>query len=225
MRSINQFFDNLFDEIPGYVFGLLAFIFGILGDLVAMLLSPRYQMWNSSISLLGLYPGGIFWRMGLIVSNIYAIPFVIYFGRVLKDDNVKELVRKLAIGCGIFSAVNAILTGAFTGTDKLISDIHGIFALLSFIGGALTCSTFSFLLVKNSKFSKPITYTGIVISGIVISYLIPFFITNFCNYFQDICLPFGQAIYPIMPIFEWVMIFSILSWYLSNSAYLWRKKL
>ena len=225
MRTINKFFDNLFDEIPGYVFGLLAFIVGILGDLVAMLLSPRYQMWRSSMSLLGLNPGGIFWRIGLIISNLFAIPFVIYFGRALKDQNVNEFVRKLAIGCGIFTSVSAILTGAFTGKTDLLILLHGLFAFLSFVGGAVVCSIFSFLVGKNPKFSKSIAYTGIVISGIVLSYLIPFFITNFCNYFQDICLPFGQAIYPIMPMFEWVMMFSILSWYLSNSAYMWRKKL
>ncbi len=225
MRSINQFFNNLFDEIPGYVFGLLAFIVGILGDLIAMLLSPRYQMWMSSMSLLGLNPGGIFWRIGLIISNLFAIPFVIYFGRALKDQNVNEFVRKLAIGCGIFTSVSAILTGAFTGITELIILLHGLFAFLSFIGGAVVCSIYSFLVAKNPKFSKSIAYTGIVISGIAMSYLIPFFITNFCSLFKDFCYSFGETIYIIMPLYEWTMIFAILFWYLSNSVYMKIKKL
>jgi len=224
MKKINQFLDKLFDIIPGYVFGVLAFIIGFSGDLIALLVTPEYQMWRSSISNLGIKPGGIFWRSGLVISNIFAIPFVIFFGRSLKDDNVNEVVRKLAIASGVFTSVSAVLTGVFTGTTVLLNYLHGVFALLSFIGGAITCSIYSFLLLKNKKFAKSITYAGIVISGIVVSYLIPFFITNFCNYFQDICLPFGEAIYPIMPTYEWIMILSILFWYLSNSIYLAKVK-
>ena len=225
MKKINQFFDSLFDIIPGYVFGLLAFSIGFLGDLVALLVTPEYQMWRSSISMLGLLTGGIFWRIGMVISNIFAIPFVIFFGRTLKDDNVNEFVRRLAIGCGIFTSVSVVLTGIFTGTTILLNYLHGVFALFSFIGGALTCSIYTFLVLKNTKFSKSITYTGIIISGIVVSYLIPFFITSFCDLFRNICYPLGEAIYPIMPIYEWTMIFAILFWYLSNSIYLEKVKL
>ncbi len=225
MRKFNQLFDKLFSIIPGYIFGLLAFIIGFLGDIVAILLSPEYQMWRSSISLLGLNPGGLFLRYGLIISNIFAIPFVIFFGRALKDENVNEFVRKLAIGCGIFTSVSVILTGAFTGRTELYIYLHGLFALLSFIGGAFVCSIYTFLLVKNPKFSKSITYTGIVISGIVVSYLIPFFITNFCSLFEDVCYSLGETVYIIMPTYEWIMIFAILFWYLSNSIYIAKKKL
>jgi len=225
MKKINQFFDNLFDIIPGYVFGLLAFIIGFSGDLIALLITPGYQMWRSSISMLGIQTGGIVWRIGLIISNIFAIPFVIFFGRKLKDDNVNEFVRRLAIGCGIFTSVSVVLTGTFTGTTILLNYLHGVFALFSFIGGALTCSIYTFLVLKNTKFSKSITYTGIIISGIVVSYLIPFFITSFCDLFRNICYPLGEAIYPIMPIYEWTMIFAILFWYLSNSIYLEKVKL
>ncbi len=134
MRKLNQLFDKLFSIIPGYIFGLLAFIFGFLGDIVALLVSPEYQMWISSISMLGLKTGGIFLRSGFIISNIFAIPFVIYFGRALKDENINEFVRRLAIAFGIFTSVSVILTGVFTGTTPLLDYLHGVFALLSFIG-------------------------------------------------------------------------------------------
>ena len=224
MKKINQFFDNLFDIIPGYVFGLLAFIIGFSGDLIALLITPGYQMWRSSISMLGIQTGGIVWRIGLIISNIFAIPFVIFFGRKLKDDNVNEFVRRLAIGCGIFTSVSVVLTGTFTGTTILLNYLHGVFALFSFLGGAVVCSTYTFLVAKNKKFSKSIYYTGLIVSGIIVSYLIPFFITSFCDLFQDICLTLGQQIYIIMPIYEWTMIFAILFWYLSNSIYLAKVK-
>jgi len=225
MKKINQFFDNLFDIVPGYVFGLLAFIMGLLGDLLALLFSPGYQMLRSSISLLGLNPGGIYWRLGMIISNIFAIFFLIYLGKILKDENINEVIRKLAIGSGIFTSVSGILTGAFTGVTPLIIYLHGIFALMDFIGAAVLYSLFAFLLAKNSNFSKSITYISISISAIVVSYLIPFFITNFCSLFKDICFSFGELIYVIMPTYEWTMVFAILIWFLSNSLYIAIKKL
>ncbi|MHA2037472.1 MAG: hypothetical protein ACW98X_13635 [Promethearchaeota archaeon] len=225
MSKINELFDNLFNKVPGYIFGLLTFIIGFLGDVLALIFSPEYQMWRYSSSMLGLMTGGIFIRVGFIISNIFAIPFLIYFGRALKDENVNEIVRKIAVGAGIFTAVSVILTGVFTGRGVFMDTLHGVFALFSFIGGAITCSIYTFLLTKNPKFKRTIIYSGIVFSGIIVTYLIPFFITSFCDFFQNICYSFGVAIYTIMPTYEWTMLFGILLWYLSNSIYLAKEKL
>ncbi|MFX0104080.1 MAG: hypothetical protein ACFE75_01160 [Candidatus Hodarchaeota archaeon] len=225
MNKLNKFFDNLFKFLPGYIFGMLTFSIGLLGELTALLLSPEYIMWKYSISWLTLYPAGIYLRLGLIISNIMAIPFYIYLGKALRDENTNEIIRKIAIGSGIFSSVSAVGTGAVTGIDPLISRLHGLFALFSWIGGAITCLFFGVLMLKNSRFSKIITYINFIVAGIFLSFLIPFFITNFCSFFQDICYYFGQAIYVIMPVYEWTLIFSILLWYLSNSYYLVYKKI
>jgi len=50
-------------------------------------------------------------------------------------------------------------------------------------------------------------------------------ITNFCNYYAEICYSFGRAIYTFMPIYEWIVIFSILIWYLVNAIYLFNKRI
>ena len=198
----------------------MAFIIGFSGDLTAMVFSPDYQMWRSSMSLLGLNPGGIYWRLGLIISNIFAIFFIIYLGRILKDKNIKDLFRKLAIGCGIFTSVMGILTGAFTGRSELIIYLHGIFALLSFIGGAVVYPLFTLLIAKSTKFSKSTCYVSVVVSTIVVSYMIPFLITNFCTVFKETCYSLGEAIWLIMPTYEWIMVFAILFWYCFNSIYM-----
>ena len=62
MKRINEFFDNLFKVIPGYIFGLLTFVVGFSGFILALLFSPEYVMWEKSISLLGHQTGGIFSR-------------------------------------------------------------------------------------------------------------------------------------------------------------------
>jgi len=228
MKKINEFFDKIFNSISGHIFGLLTFIIGFSGDILALIISGLagdYIMWEKSISILGHRAGGVYLRMGLIISNILAIPFIIYFGRILKDENINENLRKLTIGCGIFASVTAVLTGIFSGVNEFISSLHGLFALLSWIGGAIVCALFGYLMLKNSKFSKAIMYFNFIIAGIFASYLIPFFITNFCNYYAEICYSFGRKIYTIMPIYEWLVIFSILFWYLVNAIYLFNKKI
>ena len=222
MNKVNEFFDNLFNIVPGHIFGFLTFYVGLVGNIAALLATPEYLMWENSISWLGLLTGGMFLRIGLIVSNILAIPFIIYLGRALKDKNINKNMIKIAIGSGIFSAISVILTEAFTGTDPLIRDLHGIFAFLSWIGGGITCIIFGFLMLQNSSFSKAITVNSFIVGGIFVAYLIPFFITIFCSYF---CFSFGAMVYLIMPVWEWALIFSILLWYLYNSVYIFHKKL
>jgi hypothetical protein len=222
MSKGNESFDKLFNIVPGYIFGLISFIVGLLGNIVALLTTPDYIMWQSSISQLGLLAGGIFLRIGLIVSNFLAIPFFIYLGRAVKDDNVNKNIVKISIGSGVFSTISVILTEAFTGTDPLIRDLHGIFAFLSWVGGAATCLLFGFLMLKNSNFTKAIALISLIIGGIFLTYLIPFFITIICSY---VCFSFGAMVYLIMPVWEWALIFSILLWYLCNSVYIRHKKL
>ena len=90
MRKVNDFFDKLFQYSPAYIYGLCTFVIGFLGFVIAISLSPGYLMWEKSISVLGHQAGGIFSRLGLIISNIIAIPFIVYVGRSLKDDNVSS---------------------------------------------------------------------------------------------------------------------------------------
>lgn len=222
MKKVNIFFDNLFDIIPGYIFGFLSVFVGLLGDILALSFSPNYLMWKSSISLLGHYSGGIFLRAGLIISGFLAVPFMVYFGRIIKDENVNEYIRKSAYIIGIFSSMCASFAGIFSG--GIFSDIHGFFALLSWLGGAAFSILFSISMLRNSKFSKFQINIGFIVAGIFIFYLIPFFITNFCSFYREFCYEFGRAVYLIVPTIEWIVLFSMLFWILFNSSYLLYKK-
>ena len=225
MSKVNDYFDKLFTKIPGYIFGILTFVIGSSGFIIAILLSPEYVMWEKSISVLGHHTGGIFSRLGLIISNSIAIPALIYLGRSLKDESVNEKRIKIAVGIGIFISGIAALSGIVTGSAQIIKDIHGFFALLSWIGGIIVCFSFGLLMLKSSKYSKSAANFSFVIAGIFGSFLVPFFITNFCSVVPDICGSFGRRVYTIMPIYEWIVMFSILSWYLFNSIYTLKNKL
>ncbi|MFX0006838.1 MAG: hypothetical protein ACFFAV_08930 [Candidatus Hermodarchaeota archaeon] len=210
--------------IIGSTFGILAFFIGILSYIISLILTPTYRMWALSISNLLLEPFGLFARVGLIISNFIAIPYIFSLGKTLKRENVNDLIRKIAIIAGVFSCINAILTGIVAGNNPILSTLHGLFVLLSWIGGAITCTGFSLLMLKNPIFSKFITTSGFIVSGIFIGFLIPFFISNFCSYFPAICYTFGATVYLVLPTWEWAVVLSILYWYFSNSVYMLYKK-
>jgi hypothetical protein len=181
-------------------------------------------MWRLSISNLLLEEFGYFARIGLILSNIIAIPYIIVLGRTQKHENANEFIRKIAVFAGIFACVNAILTGIVAGHNPIIATLHGFFVLLSWISGAITTFAFSLLMLKNPNFSRLIITSGFIVAGIFIGFLIPFFITNFCSYFPALCYSFGQMVYVVLPTWEWAVVLSILYWYFSNSLYMFYKK-
>jgi len=201
------------------------FVIGFLGNVVAIIFSPEYVMWKKSISILGHHPGGMFMRIGLIISYNLAIPFFIKLGKALKDETINDNLIKLAVACGLFTSVTAMLTGTFSGINDFISLLHGLFALFSWLGGVAVIFLYGFLMLKNSKFTKLIKNISFIITGILIFYLIPFFIVNFCNLYPETSpvYAFGRSIFLIMATFEWIVIFSILLWFLFNSIYLIRK--
>ena len=225
MEKNNSFFDKFFKLFPGYIFGLLGFTVGTLGLIIALLTSPEYIIWKYSISVLGHATGGIFLRIGLVISGLISLPYFIYLGRAVKDEHVNDLLRKIGTGIGIFCSICVSLAGIFSGVNEFISMLHGFFALSSWLGNIAIFIIFSFIMSKNPKFSKYPVYVGYIAAGILILYLIPFFTTNFCNYFDELCYSFGRTVYIVMPIFEWVVSFSILSWILFNSCYLWYNKI
>jgi len=53
MEEKNGFFDKFFNFLPGYIFGLLGFTIAFLGIIIALVTSPEYIIWRSSISVLG----------------------------------------------------------------------------------------------------------------------------------------------------------------------------
>jgi len=217
----------MFYRIPIYIYGIGVFVIGFLGNVIAIIFSPEYVMWEKSISVLGHHPGGMFMRIGLIISYNLAIPFFIKLSKALKDETVNDNLRKLAVACGLFASVTAMLTGTFSGINDFISSLHGLFALMSWLGGLVGTFLYGFLILKNSKFTNLIKNISFLITGILIFYLIPFFIVNFCNLFPETSpvYDFGRSIFLIMATFEWVLIFSILLWFLFNSIYLFRENI
>ena len=172
MPNVNNFFDRLFNLFPGYYFGILTFSIGFLNICIALVLSPNYVMWVESVSSLGQSEGGIFLRIGLILSMLFAIPFIIYLGRTLKDEEVNNDLRTSAVSTGIFSSITIILTSTFLGGNAFISSLHNLFTLLSWLGIIVFFILLNSLMLNSLKASRFQILLGSTVTAICVFFLI-----------------------------------------------------
>ncbi len=53
LPKINGFFENLFDVMPGGIFGIMAVTIGLLGIIIPLMHYPDYNIFKDMVSHLG----------------------------------------------------------------------------------------------------------------------------------------------------------------------------
>ncbi|MFX1259047.1 MAG: DUF998 domain-containing protein [Promethearchaeota archaeon] len=204
MKRLNNFFDKLFETIPGGVFGLISVAIGICVDIIGIATFPEYNITTHSVSMLGIGPLGWFFNLGLIISGIIAVPFEISLGRSISRDFVNDKLIKIAVVISIISSFSLSLVGFFPANpgNYEIMVLHGLFSTISFIGGLVYCFMFGLFMFKDPKFSKSQAYLGFIVSGV-----------------------FALFLFTLLPIVEWFAIFAIILWVVVNASYMLYKKI
>ena len=204
MENDNNLIEKLLKFTHGSVYGIVSVIIGLLFNIFALIFFPNYNFLLNMISELGVGQGGIFFNLGLILAGILAIPFFIYFGRVLKSEIINDNLGKSAVTISIISCISFSLIGCFPAipNNNIILFFHGTFALINWICEILYLTLFSILILKNSKFSKIQAFLGFIGVGVIVFNLFTWW-----------------------PITEWAVTFIIISWILVNAIYMLYKKL
>jgi len=172
----------------------------ILGVILANLNPPAYTIWTNWISALGDYKDTPFFYLydaACIIAGILTIPFTFYLEKTLAPEgNSSRMQVKLASFGWLFGLIGSVCY-VFVG---IFSEGRSV----PYEGGSL-----------HGLFSG-ITFAGFVLSAMFYGIIIIFYETNF---------PRGLGIYGLigpfvvlalnlfgMPIFEWLLLFSILAW-------------
>jgi len=95
--------------------------------------------------------------------------FYIYLNEVFKRENVNERLRKISFFFAMASTVFFILNGLFPGyvDDLFFYWAHGTFALFCYLTAIVYIAIYSYIFLKNQKFSKIHAYMGFVIAGMI----------------------------------------------------------
>ena len=216
MKKSNRRLDTFQTTISGGVWGNLSITAGILGDIIALVLFPGYDFLKRSVSFLCKGPGGIYFQIGTILSGIFAVGFVLYVVRTFDDTNISKNIKKWALSFALISCVSFIILGVFCGSNPIIALIHGVSAVVSWISGICYISLFSYLMMKDSKYSKFPAYIGFSVSS-SLSLMILLFILY---YFPGI-----QGVVKLLPLLEWYNTLALTFWYFVASTYILVKKI
>jgi len=203
IEQINNIFDKLLEKVHGGIYAMISMAVGVSLIFIAMSQFPGYNMVDYYVSELGAGPGlsGPIFNIGLILAGIIAIPFFVHLGRILKQEGIYDIVRKLAVGISIIACICLSIVGCFPATSGLSLVLHYYFAMGFFFSGLLFCFLFSVLMFKESKYSNIQVIIGCFVA-------ITFAIFLILKY----------------PLPEWIVFFSIVFWVLENGIYIYYKK-
>jgi hypothetical protein len=190
---------NVIHKLYNPIFGFLSVIVGLIGDLLASLLFPEFNL-TYMISALGVGPGGIFFNLGLLISGLFALLFYLYLIRAIKMNDWVEHKKLLQITK--FSSINSCVFFCFIGIfpaikgNSLMTLLHGLSAGISCLIAIIYLTSFGVLFLKSINFLKFHSYLS--------------FVT---------VIPFVLFLFTWTPLTEWIMTFAILIWITLIASY------
>ena len=186
----NIYIQRIFKTIPGPYWGLFSIVVGLLGDFLAFMVYPDYNL-NLMVSDLGTGPGALYFNLGTILSGLFALLFYLYIGPHLKVKDINNKAHNAAMILAVLSCIFFIFIGIFPSlrSNVVLFVLHGGTAMLSWICGIGYKSLFSYFILKNDKFYKVQGYSGLAVVLIEIIFLFTW-----------------------IPVIEWIMVFAITFW-------------
>ncbi len=207
----NIFGDFFLKIIPGGVFGVLAMLAGLIGELIALQFYPvEYSILTNMISDLGtpeMNPRGfMFFNIGAMVSGLLGIPFSVYMGYLFQSRHGSSKWIEVAKYANIVAYIALGLLGlclALSATkESIFFLLHGVFADVCFLGTATYCVIYSYYvqdkpLIFPKYFAVPFFFAGITQLVFIVTWI---------------------------PIIEWISHISILFWIIIMGSYMTFKK-
>ena len=185
--------------MPRPFYGLLSAIVGIAGDIIAISLTPYFDL-SYMISDLGTGPGAIYFNIGTFLSGVFAILTYLHIVEILENENINHpkvlrIGKVFAINSCVFFALIGVIPSV--RSNIILFAAHGTVALISLISGVIYLSSFSYLFFKSEKFSGLVGYLPLI----AVSCIVPF-------------------LFSWHPITEWIMTVGITFWVVVISIYM-----
>jgi hypothetical membrane protein len=204
MEKLFQFIKRILKVIPGGIFGLLSVLFALKGILISLFTFPGYNLLFYDVSYLAVGPKGLIFDLGLIISGVIVIPFDFYMYSIVGNKEISFRLKKVALLLSVISSLTLSLIGFFPVLydNIIILVIHGILALITFVGITIYCFLYGLFFLKNSRFSLLHPILSFSVSGIFL-----FYFTNRWS------------------IVEWIGVGSIMIWIIFNAIFTLFKKM
>jgi len=222
--DIMEKFDKVYEKIPGYYFGILIGLIGAITIGISAILfstAEQFTLFSHWISNLGgattqsgISPNGsnVVFGIGLVIAALLAIVFLVYAMKLLKPGNEKTIwLLYLDLLTGVVTIVGIIIVAFFDMIAWLA--IHGVGAVMFFMGGMLMVLFFTITLILNTEIPWKHSIPGFIVSGVFLIFLITFLPhllggIDLIALLGDTSLTYGWTRF-----WEWMVLFAILSWF------------
>ncbi|MHA1438224.1 MAG: hypothetical protein ACTSPD_11655 [Promethearchaeota archaeon] len=227
--EIEEKLETFFKKVNGGYFGILTSISGTITIVIAVILysiSIPISLQLHWISHLGAGPNGAqyIFTIGLIITAIFAIPFLLQLFLLLRENTDKH---KLMWVCTFIIAMIAIagliINAIFNMRDN--PNLHVTGSTTFFFGGFFMIILCSLLMFFHPEFPKSQALIGIIVSGFFAAFLIsflPLMVDPNINLME--LLTTSDPIAGTTRFLEWLVLFAILFWFLEIGIYLIKKK-
>lgn len=173
MVKLDIAFNKFTDMIDYSIFAILAIVIGYLGDLIALLMFPGYDL-TYMISALGIGPGAIYFNVGTIICGIFCLLFYIRFNQDLKikSQEYKRLFE-FARATSIISTIFFTLVGFFPGipSNIILFTLHGLTAMISWLTAISYLISYGILIMKTSIFSRTYSILAFITTASILVFL------------------------------------------------------
>lgn len=129
-------------------------------------------MINNDVSVLGIGPGlaPLFFFISLILMGMFSIPFYIFLGRILREEN--EKLTRRAVKLSVIGCIALSMIAFFPVINLVIGVIHASLAGVYFVSECLSLIFFSLIILRENNFSKIHAYYGFFTATLIVFYII-----------------------------------------------------
>ncbi len=199
-KQIDNFFNDIYDKIPGYIFGIIGLFIFLFSTFIAVILyrsfNPNYSIFHNWISELGIGSHGssIVFNTGWILSSGMILFFHVYQIRNLKEKTRRRYLLKLMAISNIAFTSGIFLVGVFPAN---LTVQHIIAATFYFLGGVSFFSLYGILASIEKKIPK---IHAVIAFFVFMSYILFFLSPYFPHNFSEIGLTITSM--------EWLTLFT-----------------
>jgi len=174
MGKVKSFMDKLLSIAPGWFYGLLSAVSGVVFVFISFYQAPKEGIFENYISNLGVQSGfaGLCFNLGLIIAGLLAVPFFVYIGRALEREGLNVKWRNRTVIISIIASITLSVIGFLPAYNFTIGVVHATLAGVFFYCALAYCVLYSLLMWPDPRYSRIQSIIGFSVAGVFAIFLL-----------------------------------------------------
>ncbi|MGQ4875782.1 MAG: DUF998 domain-containing protein [Promethearchaeia archaeon] len=222
--------DRFFEKFKGGFFAILTAIIGATSIIIATIVyhfGPEGPIsftshWISHLGA-GIYAGIIF-SVGLYITGLVALPFLIYLFRIMKPGSEKHIVMLYAAFIASIISIAGLLINATWNMKYQGGYLHVFGSTTFFFAGFFMIIFYSILMFLNDDIPWYQGAIGLLVASVFATFLISFLPIMAAGADLMKLLTSSDPIAGTTRFLEWLVFFAVIFWFFEMGLYMLRRE-